>query len=183
MAFAAIHPEAGRIDATLPDLGCGLTWAAVHKTRPRVALRCPECGYGVHAKVSTRKLRYFAHDPGRPADCAWLNESLEHHLLKLELATAVRAADWHAEMEVRASDGTWRADVLASSHDGTRHIAWEAQLSPITSEDIQERTERYRSSAPPTPSSPSTPASAAPSAPAATFPTKPPRSSASTWRS
>ncbi|WP_155256533.1 competence protein CoiA family protein [Salinispora pacifica] len=143
MAFAAIHPEAGRIDATLPDLGRGLTWDQVHKTRPRVALRCPECGHGVHAKVSARKLRYFAHDPGRPTDCAWLNESLEHHLLKLELATAIRAADWHAELEVRAPDGTWRADVLASSHDGTQRVAWEAQLSPITNEDIQERTERY----------------------------------------
>ncbi|GGM23019.1 competence protein CoiA family protein [Dactylosporangium sucinum] len=144
MAFAAIHPEAGRIDATLQDLGCGLSWAAVHKVRPRIALRCPDCGYGVHAKISTRKLHYFAHDPGRPADCAWLNESLEHHLLKLELATAVRAADWHAELEVRAPDGTWRADVLASSHDGTRRIAWEAQLSPITNDDIRERTERYQ---------------------------------------
>ncbi|KJE19330.1 hypothetical protein FF36_06392 [Frankia torreyi] len=89
MAFAAIHPEVGRIDATLPDLGCGLTWESVHKVRPRVALGCPECGYGVHAKLSPFKLRYFAHDPGRPADCAWLNESLEHHLLKLELATAL----------------------------------------------------------------------------------------------
>ncbi|WP_328421744.1 competence protein CoiA family protein [Micromonospora sp. NBC_00389] len=144
LAFAAIHPEVGRIDATLPDLGCGLTWSAVHRIRPRVALRCPECGHGVHAKVSARGLRYFAHDPGRLTDCAWLNESLEHHLLKLELATAVRAADWHAELEVRSPDGSWRADVLASSHDGTRRIAWEAQLSPITIEDIQERTERYR---------------------------------------
>lgn len=143
MAFAAIHPEVGRIDATLPDLGRGLTWDQVHKTRPRVPLRCPECGHGVHAKVSARKLRYFAHDPGRPANCAWLNESLEHHLLKLELATAIRAADWHAELEVRAPDGTWRADVLASSHDGTQRVAWEAQLSPITDNDIQERTERY----------------------------------------
>ncbi|WP_432978927.1 competence protein CoiA family protein [Dactylosporangium sp. CA-233914] len=144
MAFAAIHPEVGRIDATLQDLGCGLSWAAVYKVRPRIPLSCPDCGYGVHTKISTRKLHYFAHDPGRPAGCAWLNESLEHHLLKLELATAVRAADWHAELEVRAPDGTWRADVLASSHDGTRRIAWEAQLSPITNDDIRERTERYQ---------------------------------------
>ncbi|MFF3870028.1 competence protein CoiA family protein [Micromonospora sp. NPDC001898] len=145
MAFAAIHPEAGRIDATLPDLGCGLNWAAVYKVRPRVALRCTDCGYGMHAKVSPRrKLRHFAHDPGRPADCAWLNESLEHHLLKLELATRVRDTGWHAELEVRADDGSWRADVLASAHDGTRRIAWEAQLSPITDDDIRERTERYR---------------------------------------
>ena len=81
--------------------------------------------------------------PGRPADCALSNESLEHHLLKLELATAVRAADWHAELEVSAPDGSWRADVLASSHDGVRRIAWKAQLSPITDDDIGERTERY----------------------------------------
>lgn len=144
MGFAAVHPEAGRIDATLPDLGCGLTWGAVHKTRPRIALRCPGCEHGMHAKVSARKLRYFAHNPGRPADCAWLNESLEHHLLKLELATAIRAAGWHAQLEVGAPDGTWRADVLATSHDGTRRIAWEAQLSPITDDDIAGRTARYR---------------------------------------
>lgn len=47
-------------------------------------------------------------------------------------------------MEVRGGDGTWRADVLASSHDGSRRIAWEAQLSPITNDDIQARTQRYR---------------------------------------
>ncbi|MEV4281481.1 competence protein CoiA family protein [Actinoplanes xinjiangensis] len=144
MTFAAIHPEAGRIDATLDDLGCGLSWSAIYKVRPRIALTCPDCEHGVHAKVSARKLKHFAHDPGRPADCAWLNESLEHHLLKLELATRIRDAGWHAELEVRADDGTWRADVLASAHDDSRRIASEAQLSPITDDDIRDRTERYR---------------------------------------
>ena len=144
MAFAAMHPEAGRVDATLLDLGCGLSWAAVHKVRPRVALRCPGCGHGVHAKVSSRGLRYFAHDPGRPEDCAWLNESLEHHRLKLQLATAIRDAGWHAELEVRAPDGSWRADVVASAHDGSRRVAFEAQLSPITNDDITARTGRYQ---------------------------------------
>lgn len=143
MAFAAIHPIAGRIDATLSDLGCGLTWSLIYKVRPRVALRCTDCGYGVHAKVSARNLRHFAHDPGRPADCAWLNESFEHHMLKLELVTRIRDVGWHAELEVRADDGSWRADVLASAHDGSRRMAWEAQLSPITNDDIRERTRRY----------------------------------------
>ncbi|MGB3439473.1 MAG: competence protein CoiA family protein [Actinophytocola sp.] len=143
MAFSAIHPVVGRIDATASDLGCGLDWNAVHKTRPRIALTCPECGHGVHAKVSSRKLRYFAHDPGRPDDCAWLNESLDHHLLKLALATAVRAAGWDAQLEVTGPDGTWRADVLARNlHEGDQ-FAWEAQLSPITDDDISARTERY----------------------------------------
>ncbi len=58
MAFSAIHPDAGRVDATLPDLGCALAWDLVHKVRPRVALRCRECGHGMHAKVSPRGLRY-----------------------------------------------------------------------------------------------------------------------------
>ncbi|MEU5850472.1 competence protein CoiA family protein [Saccharopolyspora shandongensis] len=121
-----------------------MSWGAVYKVRPRVALRCPACGHGVHAKVSSRKLRYFAHDPGRPDDCVWLNESLEHHLLKLELATSIRAVGWHAELEVRAPDGSWLADVLAASHDGNHRVAWEVQLSPITDDDIADRTLRYR---------------------------------------
>ncbi|WP_052411049.1 competence protein CoiA family protein [Streptomyces olivaceus] len=70
-------------------------------------------------------------------------ESLEHHLLKLELAQAARAAGFHAEYEVGAPDGSWRADVMATSADGTRRVALEAQLSPITVEDVQARTDRY----------------------------------------
>lgn len=143
MAFTAIHPEAGILDATRADLGCGLPWEAVHRVRPRVPLACPECGYGVHAKRSPRRVRYFAHDPGKPRPCSLSNESMEHHLLKLELATAIRTADWHAQLEVSAPDGTWRADVMATSPDGTRRMAWEAQLSPITTEAIAERTARY----------------------------------------
>lgn len=143
MAFTAVHPHAGPIDATCADLGCGLDWSEVYRVRPRIALVCPECGFGVHAKLSPRRLRYFAHDPGRPADCEMSNESIEHHFLKLELATAIRAAGWHAQLEVRAEDGSWRADVMATSADGTRRMAWEAQLSPITDTDLLDRTGRY----------------------------------------
>jgi competence protein CoiA len=111
--------------------------------RPRIALTCPECGFGVHARVSKLGLRHFAHDPGRPDECELSNESIEHHLLKLELATAIREAGWHAELEVRAPDGSWRADVMASTSDGQRRWAWEAQLSPITDDELRERTARY----------------------------------------
>ncbi|MEU2514523.1 competence protein CoiA family protein, partial [Streptomyces syringium] len=50
----------------------------------------------------------------------------------------------HAELEVRAPDGSWRADVLASARDGSWRIALEAQLSPITNTDIAARTARMR---------------------------------------
>jgi hypothetical protein len=142
MVFAALHPEAGRIDATLDDLGCGLSWAAVHKARPGAALRCPDCGHGSTprsppAGCGTSPTILAARKTAR-------GSMLEHHLLKLELATAIRAADWHAELEVRAPGGSWRADVLASAHDGSRRVAFEAQLSPITDDDITARTSRYR---------------------------------------
>ncbi|MFF4579973.1 competence protein CoiA family protein [Streptomyces sp. NPDC001373] len=143
MPFTALHPELGRIDSTQPDLGAGLAWSQVHKVSPRVALTCPECAWGVHAKHSPNRVRFFCHDAGRPPECSLANESWEHHMLKLEMAGAVRAAGWFAELEVAAADGSWRADVMATSPDGTRRIAWEAQLSPITVEDIQARTDRY----------------------------------------
>ncbi|WUC84037.1 competence protein CoiA family protein [Streptomyces sp. NBC_00536] len=90
-------------------------------------------------------MRFFAHAPHAP-DCeiAREGESEAHHLLTLELAWAARDAGAHAELEVRAPDGSWRADVLASAPDGSWRIALEAQLSPITDTDITARTERMR---------------------------------------
>ncbi|MFG2823513.1 competence protein CoiA [Kitasatospora sp. NPDC048365] len=142
MAITAMHAGRGRLDASQDDLGCGWAWPAIHRVRPRVPLACPECGHGVHPKVSSGGLRFFAHDAGAP-NCALAQESMEHHLLKLELAQAVRAGGWFAELEVRAPDGAWRADVMASSPDGGRRMAWEAQLSPITPDEIGERTARF----------------------------------------
>ncbi|GAA2781541.1 hypothetical protein GCM10010441_03090 [Kitasatospora paracochleata] len=142
MGFTALHAEQGRLDASQDDLGCDWEWPAIHRARPRVPLACPECGHGVHPKVSSGGLRFFAHDAGAPR-CALAQESMEHHLLKLELAQAVRAGGWFAELEVRAPDGAWRADVMAASPDGGRRMAWEAQLSPITPDDIRARTGRF----------------------------------------
>lgn len=122
MPFTAVHPEFGRLDATLPDLSRALAWTRIHRVRTRMPLHCPECGRGIHPKLSPRRIRYFAHDPGRPPDCESSNESFEHRVLKLELATAIRQANWYATLEVRAEDGTWRADVMAASPDGTRRV-------------------------------------------------------------
>ncbi|MFA7762801.1 hypothetical protein [Streptomyces sp. NRRL S-448] len=143
MPFTALHPDLGRLDATLADLGHKLDWAQIHKARPRIQLACPECDWTLHPKVSQYGVRFFCHDPGRPPSCELSNESWEHHMLKLEMAGAIRAAGWFATLEVPAEDGSWRADVMAASTDGTQRMAWEAQLSPITLDDIQARTDRY----------------------------------------
>ncbi|MFH8684256.1 competence protein CoiA family protein [Streptomyces lydicus] len=137
-----MHPEHGRIDATAEDLGCNWSWSAVHRVRPRAPLACPECDHGLRAKVSRRGLRFFAHDPGSPS-CGLAGESMEHRLLKLELVLAARDAGWHAELEVPAISGRWRADVLATAPDRSWRMAWEAQLSPITTDAIRQRTERF----------------------------------------
>ncbi len=108
-----------------------------------VPLACPECAWGLHPKVSRYGVRFFCHDPGRPPSCELSNESWEHHMLKLEMAAAIRAAGWYATLEVPAEDGSWRADVMASSVDGSQRMAWEAQLSAITLDNIAARTDRY----------------------------------------
>ncbi|MET7574959.1 competence protein CoiA family protein [Streptomyces sp. NPDC005492] len=88
-------------------------------------------------------LRFFRHAPRAPRCSLSGGESIDHHLLKLELAHASRAVGYHAEYEVAAPDRSWRADVMATSPDGAQRMALEAQLSPITPEDIQQRTNRY----------------------------------------
>lgn len=145
MALKALHARWGVVFAHLPDLGCGRSWEQVHKVQPREPLACDECRHPLHAKVSQCGVKFFAHDPGAP-DCeiAREGESEAHHLLKLELLNAARDAGAHAELEVRAPDGSWRADVLASAPDGSWRIALEAQLSPITNDEIRARTERMR---------------------------------------
>ena len=143
MPMTAVHAEVGVLDVTADPMGGGLRWADVHRARPRAPLRCRECGHGLHAKVSPRGLRFFAHDRDAP-DCSQAGESLEHHLLKQELASAVRAAGWHAELEVPGD--MWRADVLATSPDGSLRMAWEAQLSAIDVDEITRRTKQLHAS-------------------------------------
>ncbi|MFB7398414.1 hypothetical protein [Streptomyces sp. NPDC056191] len=141
MAFRAVHARWGPVLAHLPDLGCGRDWPEVWRVRPRAPLRCDECNHPMHAIVSRNGMRFFAHAPGAPK-CALAQESAEHHLLKLELAAAARDAGAHAELEVRGPDDVWRADVLASDPAGAWRVALEAQLSPITADDISARTAR-----------------------------------------
>jgi hypothetical protein len=143
VAFRAVHQQWGTVFAHLPDLGCGRSWEAVWKIRPPAPVVCDECRHPMYAKISRTGLRFFAHAPDAPT-CALALESVAHHLLKLELATAARDAGAYAELEVPGPRGTWRADVLASDPAGTWKTALEAQLAPITETDIAARTERMR---------------------------------------
>lgn len=142
MPMVARHPDLGLLDATQGGLGSGVAWERVHKTRPPTPLECVGCGGPVHAKVSPAPhlMRFFAHKATPDSACPLAGESQEHRLLKVLLARAARAAGWNAELEV-PGDG-WRADVLAVAPDASRRVAWEAQLSGITVDEIQARTQR-----------------------------------------
>ncbi|WP_260461346.1 competence protein CoiA family protein [Streptomyces sp. WAC04114] len=141
MGYTAVHAGWGRLDASLDDLGCGRSWADVHRVKG-LELACPECRGRVFARVSPHRARHFYHQV-RPRDCALANESPEHHLLKLELATAARAAGFRAELEVGNQARTWRADVLVFDEQDRPFMALEAQLSPMTPLDARMRTDRY----------------------------------------
>lgn len=143
MPLTAQHAAAGVLDATVDPLGEGTPWEAIHRVRPRAPLTCRECGHGLHAKLSPKGLRFFAHDRAAPT-CSLVGETMAHRLLKLQLASAIRDAGWYAELEV-AGEG-WRADVVATSPDGTRRMAWEAQLAQITVDELRERTRRMGAS-------------------------------------
>lgn len=145
MSFRAVHANWGTVFVHMPDLGCGQAWEAVWRVKPPPPISCAQYRHPMYAKTSRAGMRFFAHAPHAP-DCeiAREGESEAHHLLTLELAWAARDAGAHAELEVRAPDGSWRADVLASAPDGSWRIALEAQLSPITDTDITARTERMR---------------------------------------
>ncbi|MFF2226876.1 competence protein CoiA family protein [Streptomyces globisporus] len=129
------------MDASLNDLGCGRTWAEIHRVKG-LQLECPECGGRVFARASRHGVRHFYHHV-RPPDCELANESPEHHYLKLELALAARAAGWRAELEVSSDAGDWRADVLVFDDQGRPFMALEAQLSPMTPTEARMRTDRY----------------------------------------
>jgi competence protein CoiA len=105
-------------------------------------MRFPARTGSLHAKVSQRGLRFFAHDAAH-RDCPLAGETIEHRLLKSALAAAVRLTGWHAALEATAPDRSWRADVMATSPDGARRAAWEAQLSRQHEDDTTARTARY----------------------------------------
>jgi competence protein CoiA len=148
MVFVGVHDDWGLIDATQPDLGCGQSRQAIYKTKPPAALTCYECAWPlhlVHKAHPAYDLWFLRHANNAPRCAAkTAGEGMQHHLLKLDLAAHVRAVPgWTATYEAPAADGSWRADVLAVSPDGSRRVALEAQMASISVADIGQRTVRY----------------------------------------
>jgi len=131
-----------RFDATDAQ---GSEWQRIYRVRPRPLLTCPECRSRVHAKVSRRGLRFFAHDQAQRR-CSLGGETQEHLHLKRLLAQIIRSTpNWSVVIEagpMEGDTGGWRADVLATGIEG-RRIAFEVQLAPMTVADGIERAGAY----------------------------------------
>jgi len=145
MPLTTRHRDGRRLDSTDDAV-----WAEVHKPG-YLGLFCPECDYAMHAVAGgLRRIRHFAHNPGRSDACTFgAGEGPEHRQTKALIADAVRLLDgWSAEIEA-PGDG-WRADVLATGPRpdelGNWRIAFEPQFSYIHPDAARERTERHRSS-------------------------------------
>ncbi|MEU3430558.1 competence protein CoiA family protein [Streptomyces gardneri] len=147
MVFVGVHGEWGRIDVTQADLGCGQDRASIYKTKPPAPLTCYECDWRLHLVHKTHgayELWFLRHAANAPhCEARLAGEGMAHHLLKLDLAHHARTAGWSAEYEVAAPDGSWRADVMATSPDGARQVALEAQMAAISITGIKARTDRY----------------------------------------
>lgn len=121
--------------AISPDAWTAL--AADNRARRHLAMPC--CGARVSLKRSALGLQFFAH-VGR-GGCTTGDESPEHLALKQIAVDAARAHGWHAETEVGAPDGTWRADVLATR--GRARVAVEVQWSPQDDAETLRRQAQY----------------------------------------
>ncbi|MEV5988469.1 competence protein CoiA family protein [Streptomyces sp. NPDC052051] len=148
MVFVGVHGEWGRIDVTQADLGCGQSRESIYKPKKPAPLTCYECDWRLHLVHKTHSaydLWFLRHANNAPhCEARTAGEGMAHHLLKLDLAHHARAAGWSAEYEVAAPDRSWRADVMATSPDGSRRVALEAQMAAISITDIEARTDRYR---------------------------------------
>lgn len=140
MPLTARHVDGRRIDSTDDE-----QWAEVHVAGYE-NLRCPECAYQMCARGGgERRIRHFAHKPGRSDTCSLTAaESAEHLHTKVLVAEAVRTIGWTAEIEY-PGDG-WRADVLAISPSSQRRLAFEPQFARIHESTALERMKRHRTS-------------------------------------
>ena len=141
MPLTALDALGATVDAT----ACSdEVWAGVYKKRPRADLSCRDCRKSMHAKVSPRGHRFFAHDE-LSVGCLSQGETPEHLALKILIAGLIRDAGGRAVLEATPDDtdhGGWRADVLGIGAGGSR-IAFEVQLAGMTVQEGQDRTARY----------------------------------------
>jgi len=140
MPFVAKHKETGeRIDITRIE-------------NPRAVLRsgdcvCQLCGEPMIIKAGLIVSPHFAHYARCESDYRFQPETAEHRRAKRELAEKLRETfaeytDAEIELEMPIPEIRRVADILVTFPMGWR-VAHEIQLSAITLEELEERTDDY----------------------------------------
>jgi predicted RNA-binding Zn-ribbon protein involved in translation (DUF1610 family) len=108
-----------------------------------VAYACPACGEPMALATSQRGRPFFKHYPD--SDCPnSAPKSAEHERLQVAVYQRCRELGWATDIEARGPGGRWTADVLAAR--GAASYAFEVQLAPISGEDLEARSAKYRAS-------------------------------------
>jgi len=111
-------------------------WAGLKQLK--LTLSCGTRGIPRRSKLGTK---HFYHYDLAACDFAHKPESPEHLRIKTTVMLAAREAGWEANEEVRAPDGSWIADVMATR--GERQYAFEVQWSKQIHSVYRARQERY----------------------------------------
>lgn len=109
--------------------------------RGEVEYHCEYCNERMTLATSDRGTPFFRHYPNTQCPNSE-RETDEHKRLKVAVYQLCKKAGWETTVEAHPPDRSWRADVLATK--GDRRVAFEIQLSPISGEWLQERSEKYR---------------------------------------
>ena len=107
-------------------------------------IACPGCGEPVFFKKGVQKMAHFAHYAH--ADCSQFSEgeTALHLLGKQRLFEWLKGQGLQVEMEAWLPELCQRPDLLFLTPVGNK-VVIEYQCSPISFEDLQKRTEGYRS--------------------------------------
>ncbi|MDH6238230.1 competence protein CoiA family protein [Cryobacterium sp. CG_9.6] len=111
-------------------------WLELKKLK--LTLICGTRGIPRRSKLGTK---HFYHYDLAACDFEHKPESPEHLRIKTVVMLAAREAEWEANEEVRAPDGSWIADVMATR--GDRQYAFEVQWSKQIHSVYQARQDRY----------------------------------------
>ncbi|MEZ4865329.1 MAG: competence protein CoiA family protein [Caldilineaceae bacterium] len=138
MPFVAIHSESRRrVDVT--------SLANPRNDAPKGEYECPLCNGRMFLRVGYIKAAHFAHFAGEcVTDIATHPESHEHLYAKRRIAEYLRRQPdtESVELEVIIESALRRADIMLTTTNGCR-VAHEVQLSPITPQELEARTNDY----------------------------------------
>ena len=135
MGFKAINQEGGAIYSFNLNQ---IQWANLKSGHgKKLKMNC--CDTVAIPKTSKYGVQFFAHHSNSCGE----SESVEHQFIKYICLVEMKNNGWHVDAEVTIKNGgdVFRSDVYAIN--GNEKLAIEVQWSPITSDELTRRNDKY----------------------------------------